>query len=889
MNSQPTTSHSQKRKIGLFGLCAVAVAGSTPMIFTVGSVFATQGTAAISLMLACVIVSALAVPGFIELVLMYPNKEGGIAGVVGEAFKPYNPIIGNLAGTFYWWSWFEGSSFAATLVATVIKQLFPTLTISVPWIATIIILFCTLLSFGGMKVVTRLLIPFALSGVLLSVLSIFVPLYSGSINWTQAFDTTLKTTFGGAFGQFTSIMAGMFFLAYAIPAYETTLVYVSETKNPAKNVPRAMYFGTLLTGLYYVIIPLIWLGSLGASALAEAVTPINPVYAPLFGHAANIATGLFFLTNATVTCFEALNNSPRTLAQIADDGLMPEFFGWRTRRDVPWVATLITAGAAVAVVWINAPSWFLAAVSFEYVLCLVFASVAVWLLRKDMPEKPRLYRAPKGFITLGLVAAGIWILTTIFGFQQFGLSTMIAGIAFAFTGIALYFWRKITDRKKLNLPAIPKSLHLKLSGTLVSVLVLDAVGYLIAVNSIAQENTALIVVLEDIFVVVALLTLTIGFILPGMIAHAAIEISDAAKKLVGGTLRDFSNAMEALGKGNLESAHANIDIKPVKINSADEIGEMAYQFNQMQEEIKHAAIGLDNAREGLKKARDDLREINYHLEERVTERTKELSDALDDLSRTQEKLIESERLASLGSMVAGIAHEVNTPLGIGVTAISYFNDKVKKIKKKVDENTINSQELSDFLNSSIETTNIIDVNLKRASELITSFKRTSVDNTAEVMRTINLHDYMKEIIISLQPILKSNQLKVNLDCPSLEIVTYPGVLFQVITILINNSVTHGYDNAQGGVIDITVKDENNHISLIYCDNGKGISEDLRKKIFEPFYTTRRNQGGVGLGLFLAYNKISQIMHGSIECITPKSGKGVCFAITFEKIIAEEPV
>ncbi|EKD71268.1 MAG: hypothetical protein ACD_46C00222G0001 [uncultured bacterium] len=599
------------------------------------------------------------------------------------------------------------------------------------------------------------------------------------------------------------------------------------------------------------------------------------------------------MTNAAVTCFEALNNSPRALAQISEDALIPKFFSWRTKQDVPWISTLITAIAAIAVVWIGAPSWFLAAVSFEYVLMLVFASVAVWLLRRDQPDAPRLYRAPKGTIYLGLLAAAAWLVTTIFGFQQFGLSTMIAGIAFAFTGMFLYFWRKMSDRKAAGLPMVPGSLHLKLSGTLVSVLVLDAIGYLIAVNSISSENIALIVVLEDIFVVVALLTLTIGLILPGMIANAAIEISHAANRLVKGTLRDFSNAMDALGKGQLEAAHAEINITPVKIKSNDEIGEMADHFNLMQEEIKHAAIGLDSAREGLKKARDDLNQINKHLEERVVDRTKkladankELSDALDNLQRTQEKLIESERLASLGGMVAGIAHEVNTPIGISITAISYFHDKLKKIKEIAEKNELSSDKLVEFLKSSEETSSIIDLNLNRAAELVTSFKNTSVDHTSEARRNINLNQYLKEIITSLQPILKNGKVSVTVNCPeSLDITTYPGIIFQTITILVNNTIMHGYDNKAGGKINIDVRNENDKVKIVYTDDGKGIPEELRKKIFEPFYTTMRNKGGVGLGLFVAYNKISQIMKGNIECVNPPSGMGSCFVITFEKVTA----
>lgn len=884
----------KKRKIGLLGLCAVAVAGSTPMIFTIGAAFTAQGSASLYIMLATAIIAALAVPGFIELVLMYPNKVGGISAVVTDAFRPYNPIIGCLAGTFYWWSWFEGSSFAATAIGDVIKQLFPTLALSIPMLATLVILVCLLLSFRGMGLVTRLMIPFAFTGIAVCLLSGFIPIYTGSINWHNVFHTALTTTFGGTFGQFTSIMAGIFFLAYAVPAYETTLVYVGETKNPSKTVPRAMFFGTGLTFLYYFIIPAIWLGTLGLAPLKEAVAPISPLFAPfLLGPAAHVATAIFFISNAMVTCFEAMNNSPRALAQIADDGLIPAFFGWRTKLDVPWISILITGAAAIVIVWYNAPTWFLAAVSFEYVLCLVFASIAVWLLRRHAPDLPRLYRAPRGFIGLGLVAAFAWIVCTVFGFQQFGLPTIVASILFAFSGLILYFWRKISDRRKAKLPLIPRTLHFKLAGTMISVLVLDAIGYLIAVSYISKENVTLIVVLEDIFVVVALMTLTVGFTLPGTVANAAEEISEAAKQLVKGTLKDFSTAMVALGQGNLEEAHAKITITPVKINSRDEIGEMGHHFNIMQEEIKHAAIGLEGARKGLQKARDDLNEVNKHLEERVVERTeqlananKELTKALDDLKIAQEKIIESEKFASLGGMVAGIAHEINTPIGISITAISYFNEELKRLRDLLEQNKVDATQFAQFIATFMEAGNTVQENLSRAAELITSFKQTSADNVAETCREINLATYLKEILTSLHPIIAKNQLTVELQCPeNLVITTYPGILFQTITNLINNSIEHGYDHKPGGKISIEISAKEKQVIIIYADNGKGIPKDLRKQIFEPFYTTNRNKGGVGLGLFIIYNKITQVLKGTIECVDAKNPPGgACFIVSLPKTV-----
>jgi len=299
--------------------------------------------------------------------------------------------------------------------------------------------------------------------------------------------------------------------------------------------------------------------------------------------------------------------------QLAEDGLLPEFLAKRSRTDAPWVATLITAGMAIAFLLIGDPLWLIAAANFTYLIGIAMPNVAVWLLRRNEPEMARPYRAPRGTIVLGLSAAGAWALTTVLGFQQFGLPTVLAGIAFAYSGAALYAWRKMSDRWKLGLPIVARSLHLKLTGAMLLVLALDATGYLIAVGYVAREQAVLIAALEDIFVLVALLTISVGLILPGMIAHSAVEVSTAAEHLVSGTLADFSRAMRALAAGDLEAAKARFDFAPVIIHSRDEVGEMAQSFNKLQQEIGHAADGLAGARAGLSQARSALTETNERL------------------------------------------------------------------------------------------------------------------------------------------------------------------------------------------------------------------------------------------------------------------------------------
>ena len=220
--------------------------------------------------------------------------------------------------------------------------------------------------------------------------------------------------------------------------------------------------------------------------------------------------------------------------------------------------------------------------------------------------RTRPYRAPRGTIMLGVFAASVWLLSAILGFQQFGLPTVLFGLALAYSGAALYAWRVMEDRHRQGLPLLAKTLHFKLTGAMLFVLVLDGIAYLMAVNTVPAGHAELVAVLEDIFVVVALLTISVGLVLPGMITYSAQEVSAAAKRLTWGTLRDFSLAMRALGRGDLDAAHASVNIVPVKPNSHDELGEMADSFNMLQEQVRDAAFGLDEARENMRTARAEL-------------------------------------------------------------------------------------------------------------------------------------------------------------------------------------------------------------------------------------------------------------------------------------------
>ena len=614
MNTAATTAPMREhpRTLGWLTTTAMAMGGSNQSLFLIAALFIGQdpipgqGSAAVPLLILGLLLSWAAAPGWVELILMYPKRVGGIAATCAEAFKPYSPVLANLTGVCYWWGWVPTCGLTALLSAAAIHDWLG-VSLDAKWIALSIVCIFTVVNLCGVRWTGRFALPFAFTSASLAFISFMAPVLTGKVDWHQATTFHLTLPFPGWFGALSSAMAGLYLVGFAAPAFEAATCHVGETINPEKNVPRAVLASGLMASVYFVILPLVWLGALGPEALGkDLIQVLGPTFAPVFGSGAKAAALGFMTFNMFHGTLQPLAGASRTLSQLAEDGLAPEFLAWRSRTDAPWVATLLTAGFSIWFMWIGDPIWLVASANFTYLIGIGMPNVAVWLLRKNEPDLPRPYRAPKGLVLLGVGAAIIWAITAIFGFQQFGLSTVLIGLTFAYSGAALYAWRRYSDRRKMGLPGIARTLHIKLTGAMLLVLFLDGAGYLIAFNAIPKQDTGLLTLLADIFVAVAKLTITVGMVLPGMIAHSAVQVAKAADRLVSGTITDFSRAMQALGKGDLKAAHARVDYQPVGVHSKDELGEMADSFNKLQFEIARSAEGLGGAREGLSQARQDL-------------------------------------------------------------------------------------------------------------------------------------------------------------------------------------------------------------------------------------------------------------------------------------------
>ncbi len=288
----------------------------------------------------------------------------------------------------------------------------------------------------------------------------------------------------------------------------------------------------------------------------------------------------------------------------------------------------------------------------------------------------------------------------------------------------------------------------------------------------------------------------------------------------------------------------------------------------------------------LKMVQDQLKNLNAELEEKVEERTKELRESVERLESAQNQLIQSEKMAALGDLVAGVAHEINTPIGISVTSISYMEEKLKEVVEKVESGKLRKSDLDKFIGIAEEATKSSMVNLHRAAELIGNFKQVAVDQTSGQKRKINFHEYLDEILLSLRSKYKRTQHKITITCPDdLVLNTWPGAFMQIFSNLIINSLLHGFDGVEAGHIAIRAEVTDENLVLHYSDDGNGMSEENVSKIFEPFFTTRRGSGGTGLGMNIVYSLVTSRLGGSITC-TSRPGQGTAFIISLPLDIIE---
>lgn len=263
-----------------------------------------------------------------------------------------------------------------------------------------------------------------------------------------------------------------------------------------------------------------------------------------------------------------------------------------------------------------------------------------------------------------------------------------------------------------------------------------------------------------------------------------------------------------------------------------------------------------------------VRQLNEDLEKRVLERTAELVKANADIQTAMKQLAQSERLASLGSLVAGVAHELNTPLGNARTVASTLHERIREFNSFVASGQLKRSVLERFITDSNEATEMIERNLERSAELVRSFKEIAVDQTSIRRRKFDLAQTVEELLNTLRPTLRRTPHQLSVDIlPGIQLDSYPGPLDQIIANLINNSLTHAFSGDKTGEITISGRQEAETIILEYRDNGIGMSDAVASRAFDPFFTTRLGTGGSGLGLYIIRNLVHDVLNGSLTLKT----------------------
>ncbi|MHB2166210.1 ATP-binding protein [Alsobacter sp. R-9] len=260
--------------------------------------------------------------------------------------------------------------------------------------------------------------------------------------------------------------------------------------------------------------------------------------------------------------------------------------------------------------------------------------------------------------------------------------------------------------------------------------------------------------------------------------------------------------------------------------------------------------------------------------------------ALADLRRTQADLIQAEKLASLGQLVAGVAHEINTPVGVALTTATQMGEEARGFAEEARGDQLRRSRLIAFTERMTEGSRLLFANLTRAADLVQSFKRVAVDQVSGERRRVDLREWLAEIVTSLTPVLRKRGLSVTIDCPpDVEIETYPGALGQVVTNLVVNASIHAYDEGQSGEVAISVAPHGmDRVTLVVADRGRGIDPEDLGRIFDPFFTTARQRGSTGLGLHIVYNLVAQTLKGRID-VWSEPGRGTRYTIDLPRVAA----
>lgn len=360
------------------------------------------------------------------------------------------------------------------------------------------------------------------------------------------------------------------------------------------------------------------------------------------------------------------------------------------------------------------------------------------------------------------------------------------------------------------------------------------------------------------------------------------------------SMNDEKNELNVLGSAYNNLIDELVDFKDklaisqLETNAAkDQLDEQNIQLEQevarKTSSLSSTMLKMEVQQKELLQQKETLQDENSRrsrTEQTLMTTNKDLKSSILELNKAKERLLESEKMASLGKLSAEVSHEINTPIGISITSASYLLDLLVRLKEDLNQQKISKNNIESFIENAHQSTELLTSNLNRASELITSFKHVAVDQTSDKIRVIVVSKYLDEIIHSLHPKLKKTNHCIKIHCDeSIEICSHPGAIAQVIINLVINSIIHGFENINRGEITIDISLHQQTLHLDYKDNGHGLTKEGRDKLFIPFYTTKGDQGGSGLGTHIIHNLVIDTLNGSIE-VKSDDERGLSYHIEF---------
>ncbi len=355
----------------------------------------------------------------------------------------------------------------------------------------------------------------------------------------------------------------------------------------------------------------------------------------------------------------------------------------------------------------------------------------------------------------------------------------------------------------------------------------------------------------------------------------------------GGLALSSEDWAQALRLGSLQSVNfviaavGNILITVVlsRVEAEEAVRQSSYLATQLQAQSEGLEAAVKLRTRELEQEVSERKQAEIALK---AERDR-AENALEDLLAARNVLVQAEKMAALGRLVAGVAHEINTPLGVAVTMASLVSERVGDLERAYTAGRLRQSDLKRYISDTREGCDLQMMNLRRAADLVHSFKQVAADQTGDERRTFGLDECLGDIVISIGPLWRKPGHQVSIDCAAIELDSYPGVISQIVTNLVTNSVVHAFEPGRSGVLTLsaTLCDPDT-VELCYTDNGRGIAQAARERVFDPFYTTKRSAGSTGLGLHIIYNLVANRLGGGIS-LESEEGQGVRFILRFPRL------